>query len=115
MGGQDFDKLKQQAATRDFKPVPLGITASMTLRNKLRTLDSQNVVAKLEGADPARKDEYVVYTAHWDHLGTSSEGIFHGAVDNASGTASMLEIAKAFTKVAPPPARSILFVSVTAE
>ena len=79
LGGQDFDKLKALAATRDFKPVPLGVTASMTLQNKLRTIDSQNVVAKLEGADPARKDEYVVYTAHWDHFGKRDEGIFHGA------------------------------------
>ena len=53
MAGQDFDALKKQAATRDFKPVPLGVTASMTLHNKLRTIQSQNVVAKLEGADPA--------------------------------------------------------------
>src|SRR6266853_333889 len=115
MGGQDFDKLKQQAATRDFKPVPLGVTASMTIRNTLRTLDSQNVLGKIEGADPARRDEYVVYTAHWDHLGKSPEGIFHGAVDNASGTASLLEIARAMLKASPPPQRSILFLSVTAE
>ena len=86
MGGQDFDKLKALAATRDFKPVPLGVTASMTLQNKLNTIDSQNVVAKIEGSDPARKDEYVVYTAHWDHFGKRDEGIFHGAEDNAMGT-----------------------------
>jgi Zn-dependent M28 family amino/carboxypeptidase len=115
MGGQDFDKLKQQATTRDFKPVPLGITASMTLKNKLRTLNSQNVLAKLEGADEARKDEYVVYTAHWDHFGKTAEGIFHGARDNASGTAALVEMARALTKASPPPKRSILFVSVTAE
>ena len=115
MGGQDFDKLKQQAATRDFKPVPLGITATMTLKNKLRTLDSQNVVAKLEGADPARKDEYVVYTAHWDHFGRRDEGIFHGAQDDGLGCASLIEIARAFTKLPSPPRRSILFLAVTAE
>src|SRR5689334_6888743 len=69
MAGQDFDALKKQAATRDFKPVPLGTTASMTIHNTLRTVDSQNVVAKLEGSDPMLKDQYVVYTAHWDHLG----------------------------------------------
>jgi Zn-dependent M28 family amino/carboxypeptidase len=112
-GGRDFDALKTQAATREFKPVALGATASMSIRNTLRRLDSQNVLGKIEGADPARKDEYVVYTAHWDHLGKSHEGIFHGAVDNASGTGSLLEIARAFTKLTP--ARSILFVSVTAE
>ncbi len=69
MGGQDFDALKKLAATRDFKPVPLGVTASMTLHNKLRTIDSRNVVGRLEGSDPKLKDQYVVYTAHWDHLG----------------------------------------------
>jgi Zn-dependent M28 family amino/carboxypeptidase len=114
-GGQDYDALKKQAATREFKPVSLGVTASMTIRNTLRRLDSQNVLAKIDGADPAHKDEYVVYTAHWDHLGKSAEGIFHGAVDNASGTAALLEIARAFLKVSPPPKRSIVFVSVTAE
>jgi Zn-dependent M28 family amino/carboxypeptidase/predicted small lipoprotein YifL len=112
--GQDFDVLKKQALTREFKPVALGTTATMTIRNTLRRLDSQNVMGKIEGADPAQRDEYVIYTAHWDHLGKSSTGIFHGAVDNASGTASLLEIARAFQKTLPPP-RSILFVSVTAE
>jgi len=115
MGGQDFDKLKQQATTRDFKPVPLGITASMTLKNKLRTLNSQNVLAKLEGADDGRKDEYVVYTAHWDHFGKRDEGIFHGAQDDALGCASLIEMARAFTKLPSPPRRSILFLAVTAE
>src|SRR5712692_563236 len=115
MAGQDFDTLKQQAATREFRPVPLGVTASMTIHNTLRTIASQNVVAKLEGADAKLKDEYVVYTAHWDHFGKSAEGIFHGAIDNASGTASLIEVARAFTKASTPPKRSILFVSVTAE
>jgi len=115
LAGQDFDALKKQAATRGFKPVALGVTASMTIRNSLRTIDSQNVLGRIEGADPARRDEYVVYTAHWDHYGKTAEGIFHGAVDNASGTGSIIEIARAFTKTSPPPARSILFVSVTAE
>jgi Predicted aminopeptidases len=117
--GQDFDALKKQAATRDFKPVPLGVTASMTIHNKLRTIDSQNVVARLVGSDPALKDEYVVYTAHWDHLGigpdVSGDRIYNGAKDNAIGVAGLLELARAFTKVMPPPKRSILFVSVTAE
>jgi Zn-dependent M28 family amino/carboxypeptidase len=117
--GQDFDTLKKQAATREFKPVPLGVNASMTIQNKLRTIDSQNVVAKVEGTDPALKDEYVVYTAHWDHLGVGPEvngdRIYNGAADNAIGVAGLLELARAFTGVMPPPKRSILFVSVTAE
>src|SRR4029077_7394779 len=69
MAGQDFDELKKQAATRDFKPVPLGVQASMTVKNNLPTIDSKNVVARFEGRDPELKDEYVIYTAHWDHLG----------------------------------------------
>jgi Zn-dependent M28 family amino/carboxypeptidase len=112
--GQDFDALKTQAATREFKPVALGTTASMTIHNTLRRLESRNVMGKIDGADPAHRDEYVVYTAHWDHLGKSARGIFHGAVDNASGTGALIEIARAFQKT-PPPRRSILFVSVTAE
>jgi Zn-dependent M28 family amino/carboxypeptidase len=115
MAGQDFDALKKQAVTREFKPVPLGVTASMTIRNTLRTIDSRNVLAKIEGSDPALKDEYVIYTAHWDHFGKTAEGIFHGARDNASGTAALLEVGRAFTKISPPPKRSILLISVTAE
>jgi Zn-dependent M28 family amino/carboxypeptidase len=115
MAGQDFDKLKQQAATREFKPVPLGLTASMTLQTKLHTIDSQNVMGKIEGSDPAQKDEYVVYTAHWDHFGKKPEGIFHGAQDDALGAASLIEVARAFGKLPTPPRRSILFLAVTAE
>ena len=119
MAGQDFDALKKQAATREFKPVPLGLTASLGIKNTLRTIDSRNVVAKLEGSDPAHKDEYVVYSAHWDHfgIGTPVKGdkIYNGALDNASGVATVLEIARAFTQVQPAPKRSILFLMVTAE
>ena len=119
MAGQDFDELKKQAATRDFKPVPLGLTASISLKNKLRTMASQNVVAKLEGRDPQLKNEYVIYTAHWDHLGVGpaadGDRIYNGAVDNAVGTAGIVEIARAFTKLPTPPKRSVLFLAVTAE
>ena len=119
MAGQDYDALKKQAITREFKAVPLGLKASMGLSNKLRTVNSQNVVAKLEGSDPALKDEYVVYTAHWDHLGVgeavNGDRIYNGARDNAAGVAAMLEVARAFTKVQPQPKRSILFTMVTAE
>ena len=115
MAGYDFDELKKQAATREFKPVPLGVTASMTIKNKLRTIDSQNVIGKLPGADPKLKDEYVVYTAHWDHFGKTPEGIFHGAEDDALGCAALIEMAKVFQKAPAPPRRSILFLAVTAE
>jgi Zn-dependent M28 family amino/carboxypeptidase len=115
LAGQDFDALKAQAATRDFKPVPLGVTASMTIRNKLRTIQSRNVLGKLPGSDPTLKDEYVIYTAHWDHFGKGPEGIFHGAEDDALGCAALIEMARAFKQVTPPPRRSILFLAVTAE
>jgi Zn-dependent M28 family amino/carboxypeptidase len=119
MGGQDFDAVKKQAATRQFKPIALGVTASMTINNTLRTVDSRNVLARLEGADPVLKDEHVVYTAHWDHLGIGPEvdgdRIYNGAQDNAVGTGGLLEVARAFTMLPQPPKRSILFLAVTAE
>jgi len=119
LAGQDLDALKQRAATREFRPMPLGVTASMTIANKLRTIDSTNVVARLPGSDPALRGEYVVYTAHWDHFGVgrpvNGDAIYNGALDNASGTAGLLEVARAFTLAKPPPRRSILFLFVTAE
>jgi Zn-dependent M28 family amino/carboxypeptidase len=82
-------------------------------------MDSKNVVARLEGADPKLKDEYVIYTSHWDHFGigepVKGDKIYNGAADNASGVAVTLEVARAFTKVTPAPKRSILFLMVTAE
>jgi Zn-dependent M28 family amino/carboxypeptidase len=115
--GQDFDALKRAAVGKDFRPVPLAAKATFRLRNTLREVQSKNVIAKLEGT--TRQDEYVIYTAHWDHLGrdTTIQGdqIFNGAVDNASGTAGVLEIAEAFTKLTERPERSVLFLLVTAE
>ncbi len=117
--GQDFAALKAQARTRAFKPVPLGARASMTFTQKLRTLDSQNVVAKITGADPALKNEYVVYTGHWDHFGFGTEikgdRIYNGARDNATGTALLIAFAKAFKDVKPAPKRSVILLAVTAE
>ena len=117
--GFDLAKLTASAATRDFRPVPLGLRAKITIHNKLHTIDSHNVIARLTGSDPKLKDSYVVYTAHWDHFGVGPEvngdRIYHGAVDNASGTAALLEIARAYKRLETPPRRSILFLSVTAE
>ncbi|MDT5155745.1 MAG: hypothetical protein QOH51_102 [Acidobacteriota bacterium] len=117
--GQDFDQLKKAATTKDFKPVALNAKATFHLKNTLREIDSQNVIAKLEGSDPTLKNEYVIFTAHWDHLGKDDKAqgdqIYNGAIDNASGVATMLEIAEAFTKLPTPPKRSILFLAVTAE
>jgi Zn-dependent M28 family amino/carboxypeptidase len=117
--GQDFDALKKQALTRDFRPVPLKLQASLGMRNTMRTIQSKNVLAKLEGSDAQLRDEYVIYTAHWDHLGRGAavdgDDIYNGALDNASGVAMLLEIARGFTTVMPRPKRSILFLMVGAE
>ena len=120
IAGKDFDTLKKQATTREFKPVPLGLKASMAIHNARRTVESRNVIARLDGSDPVLKNEYVVYTAHWDHFGIGApdkkgDKIYNGALDNASGVAQILETARAFTMVQPQPKRSIIFIAVTAE
>jgi Zn-dependent M28 family amino/carboxypeptidase len=119
LAGQDLDSLKARAATRDFAPVPLGVTASVTLNTALRTIDSRNVVARLEGSDAEGKDDHIVYTAHWDHFGVGTpvkgDSIYNGALDNATGTAGLLVMARAFKAMPTPPKRSILFLAVTAE
>ena len=118
-GGQDFDALKKAAVAKDFKPVTLNAKANFDVKNTLREINSANVVGKVEGSDPVLKNEYVIYSAHWDHLGRDpklqGDQIFNGALDNASGCANLLEIAEAFTKFPTPPKRSILFLAVTAE
>src|SRR6266576_6572037 len=117
--GQDFDALKKTAVTKDFRPVTLNAKASIQIKQQIREFKSHNVIGKLEGTDAKLKDEYVIYTAHWDHLGRHPElqgdQIFNGAIDNASGVASVIELAAAFKKVNPPPKRSVLFMATTAE
>ena len=117
--GQDFDALKKAAITKEFRPVALNAKAKIGIKQTLRAVKSHNVIGKLEGIDPKLKDEYVIYTAHWDHLGRHPElqgdQIFNGAVDNASGDAAVIELAAAFTKLNPPPKRSVLFMCTTAE
>ena len=117
MAGLDFEAAKQQAADRAFEPIPLGVTGSLRIRNELRRIDSQNVIAKIEGS--GAPDEVVMYVAHWDHMGVDpnleGDQIFNGAADNATGTAGLIEIARAFLHAEEPPRRSILFLAVTAE
>jgi Zn-dependent M28 family amino/carboxypeptidase len=117
--GRDFDGVTRHARNRSFTPVSMFGTASFTVRNTVRRIQSRNVVARLEGSDPAMRDEYVVYSAHWDHFGRNpslqGDQIMNGALDNASGTAQMLSIAQAFTQLDPAPKRSMLFLAVTAE
>ncbi len=117
--GQEFEALKQKAARKDFRPTPLGATLDITVNNTLREVSSRNVLGLLPGKDPARRNEYVIYTAHWDHLGQDpklqGDQIYNGAMDNASGVACFLEVARAFAQPGATPDRSILFLAVTAE
>ncbi len=115
MAGQNYDTLKKRAATREFRPVSLDVTASVAFSNKIRRVDSRNVIGRLEGSDPKLKDECVTFTAHWDHFGTGPAGIFHGADDNASGVAGMMELARAFVRMPAKPKRTLLFIAVTGE
>ncbi len=116
LAGVSPDVLKQ-AGQKGFRPVPLDVTASVTIRNTITQSVSHNVLALWEGTD--RKDEYLIYTAHWDHFGIGEaidgDSIYNGAADNATGTAALLEIAKAFTQAPARPLRSILFLAVTSE
>ena len=117
--GQDFDALKKAAIKKDFRPVALKAKANISIKQTVRSFKSHNVLGKLEGSDPKLKDEWVVYTAHWDHLGRhldlQGDQIFNGAIDNASGVASVIQLGAAFVKLNPPPKRSVLFMATTAE
>ena len=117
--GQDFDALKQAAIGKDFRPVPLGATANFNLKQEVRSFKSDNVMGKIDGSDPKLKDEWIVYTAHWDHLGkhpdVEGDQIFNGAVDNATGVAGLIELARAHRALKQPTKRSVLFVATTAE
>ncbi len=117
--GQDFDALKKSAITKEFRPVALNAKANIEIKQQIRSFKSHNVIGKLEGDDPKLRDEYIIYTAHWDHLGRHPElqgdQIFNGAIDNASGVASVIQLAAAFKKLNPPPKRSVLFMATTAE
>lgn len=116
--GLDFDALKKQAQSRDFKPVELkGERLYADYAVKSEVITSRNVVARLPGT--TRPDDTLIYTAHWDHLGMGApdakgDRIFNGALDNASGVAALLELARAFAK-GPAPQRSVVFMAVTAE
>ncbi|WP_260607626.1 M28 family metallopeptidase [Chitinophaga polysaccharea] len=109
--------IMQQARTKGFKPVDLHLNTSLVINNTIKKSTSHNVLAILPGAK--RPQECVVYSAHWDHFGIGEpikgDSIYNGAVDNATGTAGLLELATAFTRLPQAPARSILFLSVTGE
>lgn len=115
--GMTKGRFFEKAQTPGFEPIPLGVTVSTSLSNTFKKDASQNVVAMIEGSE--YPEEYIIYTAHWDHLGVgevvNGDSIYNGAVDNASGTAAVLSIAKAFAKMPEKPKRSIVFLLVTAE
>ncbi len=120
LGGQDLDALREQAKSRDFRPVPLGVTTALSFPNKISRVQTANVGGLLEGSDPGLKDEVVVYSAHHDHLGIgepdqSGDRIYNGALDNAAGCAQLLAIAQAFKELPERPRRSVLFLFVAAE
>lgn len=122
LAGQDLDALRAQAAKRDFQPVKLGLKGKLNLKSEVKRVAAPNVVGVLEGSDPQLRNEYVVYSAHWDHLGVGApnkngDTIYNGALDNASGVAVVLAIAEHLANLPPAqrPKRSSLFLFPTAE
>jgi len=119
LAGKSVDALLAAAEKPDFKPVDLGIRIRGYLPAKIRELDTLNVAAIVPGSDPRLKDEAVIFSAHWDHLGigtpVNGDAIYNGAIDNATGCAILLELARAWASLAQKPRRTALFLSVTAE
>jgi len=120
--GLDLATLTKAAASRDFKPVPLGIKLNGHIASTIRPFDTANVVAKIEGSDPKLEEQAVLYSAHHDHIGIGSadpknpsDTIYNGAIDNASGVGTVLEIARVWSETKPRPKRSIYFALVAAE
>jgi Zn-dependent M28 family amino/carboxypeptidase len=119
-GGQDLDKLIEAAHSRDFKPVPLGVTTSIAFSNQITHVKTANVGGVLPGNDPKLAPEVVIYSAHHDHFGIgepdkSGDRIYHGAVDNASGCAQVLAIARTFAMLPARPRRTIMALFVAGE
>lgn len=117
LAGKDFQSLKEKAAAPGFEPVPLDVHWSMTVRNQMTYNESQNVIARIPGAEG--NDETIIYTAHWDHFGIATpvdgDSIYNGAVDNATGVAALMEIGRTYVASGFQPERSIVFLYVTAE
>jgi len=119
MGGQNLNQLRQAALTRAFQPVSFGARVDMPLKSSARRIGAPNVAAVLRGTDPNLKNEFVIYSAHWDHLGIRpdqpGDNIYNGAVDNATGIAGLIGIAGAFNALSMKPKRSIIFLATTGE
>ncbi len=120
-GGKDLDQLIKSARSREFRPVPLGVTVSTSFRNEVGKKKTENVLGVMKGSDPTLASQVVLYTAHHDHLGMKKgakpgeDAIYNGAVDNASGVSAMLNIARAFAALPKPPRRTTMFAAVAAE
>ncbi|HEY7770039.1 M28 family peptidase [Longimicrobium sp.] len=118
-GGHDFAALERAARTREFRPVSLGARASFHVRNAVRRVASHNVVARIPGSDPQVRGQGVLFTSHWDSFGIgraiAGDSIYNGALDDATGVAWMLSLAKAYKSMNPAPRRSLVFVAFTAE
>ncbi len=119
LAGTTLADVKAAALKPDFAPIPLGARITFEASNSIRRVESRNVVAKIDGSDAKLKNEIVIFSAHWDHLGIGTpvdgDAIYNGAVDNATGVAGMLELAKAYGKMRRKPKRTILFLLPTAE
>jgi hypothetical protein len=119
MAGLDFATLLESATSENFRPIPIGLSVSADVRSEVRSLVDANVAGLLQGGDPELAGEVVVYTSHFDNLGLGpaidSDSIYNGAYDNASGAAMLILLAQAFVRLPERPARSILFLAVTAE
>ncbi len=119
LSGRTVEGALKEADTRGFKPYSLGVRLKGPFPTRVEQLVSNNVVGVAEGSDPALKSEAVVFTAHWDHLGVGravlGDAIYHGAADNATGCALLLELARAWAAQSPRPKRSAVFLAVTAE
>ncbi|HEY2117684.1 MAG TPA: M28 family peptidase [Candidatus Acidoferrum sp.] len=120
LGGLDLDKLYKQAQSRDFRPIELSVKLKAHIASEIRPFTSRNVVGKVEGADSARKNEAILYTAHYDHFGIDKsrpkgDNIYHGAIDNGTGCGILLELGRVWAGTRPAPPRTILFAAVTAE
>lgn len=119
LANRKVDELLAAADKADFKPIPLGITIRGSIPSKIREMETRNVAAIIPGSDPKLKDEAVIYSAHWDHLGVGSpvngDGIYNGAIDNATGCSILLEMARVWGSMPQKPKRSALFLAVTAE
>src|SRR5262249_51007132 len=119
LSGHSVDELLKAAESRDFKPIPLGLKVNAILPTKLREQNTRNVAGMVEGSDSRLKSEVVLYSAHWDHLGigepVKGDSIYNGALDNATGCAIILEMARAWASLPQKPRRSALFLAVTAE